>query len=332
MKIIKLIAKESIEPDLLAFFKKLEIEILSNIQSNKGERIMEVVVDYIYVEYIIHYLNKHFGGNKLTIFTYNSKLAIGRLDTGINEEEFKKISNNTKVKTLFNRKNLNSIESAVKSGISNINYYYAMIVLSSIVAGAGLMGNSPAVIIGSMVIAPLLGPNVALAFSISVGDVELLKKSIKHFLYGIILAFFLALVQGYFIPFEYTHEIMTRTNITYLDLMLAFCSGIAGVISLVVGANSTLVGVMIAVALMPPLVSVGLLLGKGDFMLSLNAFLLFISNVIVINLAGILTFRIERVEPKQYFLQQVARQKGRRLIRIWILTLIFISLLIYLKK
>ena len=208
-----------------------------------------------------------------------------------------------------------------------------MIILSSIVAGAGLIGNSPAVIIGSMVIAPLLGPNVALAFSISVGDVDLFKESIKHFLLGVLIALSLGIVQGLVIPFpENTGELLSRTNIGFLDLLLAFCSGIAGVLSLVVGANTTLVGVMIAVALMPPLVSFGILLGRGEPVLAVSALLLFLANVIVINLAGILTFRLEKVEPKHYFHQQVTRKKAKLLITLWILTLAIISVIIVLKK
>lgn len=333
MKIIRILVKESCEGDLLNFFKSMDIEILTNIPSIKGEKSIEILLQEQYIEHINYYLKKHFGPSRLRVFTQNIQVDFGKLDGNINDAQLKKVLNNEETNTLFNRKSLQSIEANVKSGLTNVNYYYAMVVLSSIVAGAGLIGNSPAVIIGSMVIAPLLGPNVALAFSVSVGDVLLFKRAIKHFFIGITIAIILGFLQGKFIHFEsYTHEIVSRTNITFLDLLLAFCSGIAGVLSLVIGASGTLVGVMIAVALMPPLVTFGILLGRDDTLMALNAFLLFLSNVIVINLAGILTFRLEKVAPKQFFQQQVAKKKGRRLIRIWLITLLIISVIIFLEK
>ncbi len=333
LKIIRILVKESCEADLLSFFKGMEIEILTNIPSIKGEKSIEILLQEQYVEHISYYLKKHFGPTRLKVFTQNIQVDFGKFEGSVNGDKLKKLLNNEETNTIFNRKSLQSIELNVKSGLSNVNYYYAMVVLSSIVAGAGLIGNSPAVIIGSMVIAPLLGPNVALAFSVSVGDILLFKKSIKHFFIGVAIAIVLGFLQGKLINFEnLTHEILSRTNITFLDLTLAFCSGIAGVLSLVIGANGTLVGVMIAVALMPPLVTFGILLGRGDTIMALSAFLLFLANVIVINLAGILTFRLEKVAPRQYFQQQIAKKKGRLLIRIWLIILLIISVIIFLKK
>lgn len=332
-KILRILCKDPSEEDLLVFFKSLNLEIIANYPSIKGERSIEIVLKEEYVEEVVYYLKKHFGPARLKVFTQETHIDFGKINTDINLERYKILVNAHKTTTPFKRKSLTAIDGAVRDGLSNISYYYAMIILSSIVAGAGLIGNSPAVIIGSMVIAPLLGPNVALAFSISVGDVNLFKESIKHFLFGVLIALSLGIIQGLVIQFpENTHELLSRTNIGFLDLLLAFCSGIAGVLSLVIGANSTLVGVMIAVALMPPLVSFGILLGRGDGVLALSAFLLFLANVIVINLAGILTFRLEEVEPKQYFHQQVTRKQAKMLIRIWLIALAFISVIIFLKK
>lgn len=333
MKILRVLHKEGNTEELLAFFKGLELDVISNSPSVKGERSIEVIIGEEYIEYIVFHLKKHFGPGKMKVFTQDTSIDFGRINRGINPEKYKILLNNEKTDTLFNRKSLSAIDIAVREGLCNINYYYAMVILSSIVAGAGLIGDSPAVIIGSMVIAPLLGPNVALAFSISIGDIELFKKSIKLFSFGVFIAIVSGLFQGLIIPFEEnTHELLSRTNIGFLDLLLAFCSGIAGVLSLTVGVNATLVGVMIAVALMPPLISFGILLGRGDSILALSAFLLFLANVIVINLAGILTFRLERVEPKEYFQQQVTRAKAKRLIRIWVIGLLIISIIIFFKN
>lgn len=333
IKILRILCKDNSIEEVINLFKDLNLEIISNSPSNKGERSIEVVVQEEYVENIVYHLKKHFGPARLKVFIQEANLYFGNINSDINLERYRLLANTENTATSFNRKSLTEINHSAREGLANINYYYAMIVLSSIVAGAGLIGNSPAVIIGSMVIAPLLGPNVALAFSISIGDIDLFKKAAKHFLFGILLALSLGILQGFIIPFsENSHELLSRTNLSFLDLSLAFCSGVAGVLSLLIGANSAIVGVMIAVALMPPLVSFGILLGRGDTILALNAFLLFLTNVIVINLAGILTFRIERVEPKQYFYQQVTRKRAKILMRAWILILIGISIIILLKK
>ena len=193
-KMLRILCKDSSVEDLLIFLRSLNLEVIANYPSIKGERSIEGVLREEYLEEVVYYLKKHFGSAKLKVFTQETHMDFGRINTDINLEQYKLLVSTHKTGTLFKRKSLTAIDSTVREGLSNISYYYAMISLSSIVAGAGLIGNSPAVIIGSMVIAPLLGPNVALAFSISVGDVKLFKESVMHFLFGILIALSLGVI------------------------------------------------------------------------------------------------------------------------------------------
>lgn len=206
--------------------------------------------------------------------------------------------------------------------------YIWMVVLSAIVASGGLIRDNAAVIIGAMVIAPLLGPNMALALSFTLADFKLAKKALQTISVGFFLSLGLALLLGLFYPISpQTHEFASRTNIALWDIILALCSGAAAALSLITGTASALVGVMVAVALMPPLVAFGMLLGAGYFDLALRAFILVFANVICVNLAGVAMFRLQGIRPRAWWDEDRARLHTRQAIIIWailLLCLIFI--------
>lgn len=173
-----------------------------------------------------------------------------------------------------------------------------MVVLSAIVAAIGVLNNNVAVIIGAMVIAPFLGPNMALSLATTLGDLKLAKGSVKTNYIGIFIAFTLSVLLGLLFTIDPTvPEIALRARTNLGSITLAFASGIAGALAFTVGFSTTLIGVMVAVALLPPLVTCGLLFGSGEFSLALGAFLLFFINLVCVNLAGILTFKFQRIRP-----------------------------------
>ena len=79
--------------------------------------------------------------------------------------------------------------------------------------------------------------------------------------------------------FEVSQEIVSRTKVGFGNAVLAFASGVAAVLSITKGTQAVLVGVMVAVALIPPLATAGLLLGSGQYFASLGAILLLAINV-----------------------------------------------------
>ena len=140
----------------------------------------------------------------------------------------------------------------IKNAARCSRVHLAMAVLSTIVAIVGLRHNNVTVIIGAMVIAPYLGPNVPLALATTLGA-------------------------------------------------LAFTTG----------ASATLIGLMVAVAFLPPLVTFGLLLGGGQPVLAMGALSLFLVNLICVNLAGVTTFLVQGIHPATWWEKDRAAKATR---------------------
>jgi uncharacterized hydrophobic protein (TIGR00341 family) len=200
--------------------------------------------------------------------------------------------------------------------------FLLMVFLSTIVASIGLIENNVAVIVGAMVIAPLLGPNISLAFATSLGDGELMWQSLKTNLAGLGLAMLIAVAIGFIWPDHlHSNEIMARTDVGLDGVLLALASGAAAVLSLTTGLSSALVGVMVSVALLPPAATMGMLLGSGQPGLALGAGLLLAVNVVCVNLSAKLMFLLKGVKPRTWLEKRKARQSVSIYILIWIVTL-----------
>ncbi len=201
--------------------------------------------------------------------------------------------------------------------------YVAMVLLSGIVATLGMLRDNVAVIIGAMVIAPLLGPNVALAFSATVGDTPLLKRTLVTNAVGITMSIVLAAACGMLMTVDPdTPQIAMRTDVALSDIGLALASGSAGALAITTGVPAALVGVMVAVALLPPTVAVGLMLGSGNFGYAGGAAMLLAVNVICVNLAGVLTFLAQGIRPRVWWEAARARRSARRALVFWFIALV----------
>ncbi len=211
--------------------------------------------------------------------------------------------------------------------------FCVMVILSSVVAAIGLIKDSAAVVIGAMVIAPLLGPNVSLALSTTLADKALAQKALTSFFTGVALATVIAVILGRFLPMDPgLPEIASRTGVSFGDLALALASGVAGTLALTQALPSALIGVMVAVALLPPLVTAGLLLGSGHFALARGAFLLFSANVICVNLAGVGTFLALGVRPRALWEKDRAKRATIRSGLLWALLFCLLIIIIHYSK
>jgi uncharacterized hydrophobic protein (TIGR00271 family) len=167
-------------------------------------------------------------------------------------------------------------------------HYWLGIVFSAGIATFGLVQNSPAVIIGAMLISPLMGPIMATGLGLAVGDFYLALKAIGTLVASIAVAVGFSALIVWVLPFHSeTGEILARINPTLLDLGIALFSGLAG--SVVVGRAggsdgvTALPGVAIAVALMPPLCTMGFGMGSGwNTRIMGGAGLLFLTNLVAI--------------------------------------------------
>lgn len=218
----------------------------------------------------------------------------------------------------------------VTSGSELSGVYLGMVVLSTLVAGVGLILDDVATIIGAMVIAPLLAPNVSLALAVTLGDVELGLRSLKANAAGLFASLGVAFLMGLvFVVDPGSEELISRTMVNLKHIIIALAAGSAGVLAFTRGVPATIVGVMVAVALLPPLVDVGLLLGAGYMQLAVGAGILTITNLICINLAGVLTFLVQGVRPRSWWEEKQAKKATRIAIATWFVLLVIFAVIIW---
>ncbi len=193
-----------------------------------------------------------------------------------------------------------------------------LLMCSIMVASLGLDLNSPAVIIGAMLISPLMSPILGIGLGIGINDRRTLVISIQHFAIAIAIALVTSVVYFKLTPFgNITDEILGRTEPTLLDGLVAIFGGLAGVISITRKDKSNAVpGVAIATALMPPLCVAGYGLAKGEWDFFLNAFYLFFLNSFFIAITTYTIIRVLRFPHKKY-LNQKERRKNNMYILIF---------------
>lgn len=206
-------------------------------------------------------------------------------------------------------------------------------ILASIVCSIGLVKDNAAVVIGAMVIAPLLGPNLGLAFGAALGDKEFIIQAIKTNITGLVLTFSIAIITGLLIQLPVdSHELISRTDVGFDAIALALAAGSAAVLSLTTGLSSSLVGVMVAAALMPPALAVGLFIGNGHFANAYSAGLLLIANIICISLASQVIFLLKGIKPRTWYHQRQSKQSTTVNIITWLFLLLAVMGLIFLNS
>lgn len=216
----------------------------------------------------------------------------------------------------------------VKQGTRLDYSFIVLTVLSSVVAAIGLIDDNIAVIIGAMVIAPLLGPNLAFAFGSALGDFALMRQAATTNLSGISITLLVGVLIGVIWPEAFTNgEVMLRTQVGFGDIVLALASGAAAVLSLTMGLSSALVGVMVAVALMPPAVTLGMMLGGQAYEHAYGAALLLATNIICVNLAAQLVFAAKQLGPRTSLEKMVSRQTVIVNIAVWVVLLVGLAAL-----
>ena len=178
-------------------------------------------------------------------------------------------------------------------------HFFVLITLSSVIASLGLLINSPAVVIGAMLVAPLMSPIIAIAAGLTFGDGRTLREGLASTVQGAMAAIFIAIVIGLIVPGSaVTSEILARTEPSLIDLMIALASGMAGAYAIArKEVGEALPGVAISAALLPPLASVGLGVAFRDGAIVGGALLLFTTNLIAIVFAASLVFLLLGVRP-----------------------------------
>ncbi|MFA5716640.1 MAG: TIGR00341 family protein [Desulfobulbaceae bacterium] len=211
--------------------------------------------------------------------------------------------------------------------------YLVLVALSTVVAAIGLIENNVAVVIGAMVIAPLLGPNLALSLGTALGDIPLMRKAVQTVFAGILLAVVLSAGLGMLWPSgTASREMLLRTEAGLDAVALALASGAAAALSLTTGLSSVLVGVMVAVALLPPAAALGLMLGQGRIDLAVGAGLLLGINIVCINLASKIVFFLKDIRPRTWLEKEKAKRAMVVYTAVWLVTLLLLILAIYARR
>lgn len=208
----------------------------------------------------------------------------------------------------------------------------SLLLLSSSIAAVGLVRGSEVVIIGAMVIAPLLKPNMALAVATTLGDLSLALRTVRVGFIGVLVPIVFSVLIGLLYPVSPDlPEIAIRTTLTLPDIVVALASGAAAAISLTAGEISSIVGVMVSVALLPPLVTWGMLMGSGEWEPAFGAMLLVTANIASLNLAAIVTLLLQDVRPTGWLESIQAKKLTQIASGAWILLLAGLIAVVFLK-
>src|SRR4051794_3730376 len=166
--------------------------------------------------------------------------------------------------------------------------FWTMLVLSAVIATAGVLADSTATVIGAMIIAPLSTPIMGIAL----GIVKRERRGATRFVVlGAVLVIAIGALFAAALPGDYdllgNSQISSRTSPGLLDVVAAVATGFAGAVALARrDVAAVLPGVAIAISLVPPLAVVGVCLGQGAVWLAVGALLLFLSNLLALVLAG----------------------------------------------
>ena len=158
------------------------------------------------------------------------------------------------------------VEELVKRGSVSGPPFYFMLITSSVIATLGLLSNSAAVIIGAMIIAPLMSPIVAVSYWLLTGKRNLLFRSLLTVFVGTVVSIAVAFLITILIGWKLAgSEIIARMSPNLLDLGVALAAGAAaGFAYTRSGVSNSFAGIAIAVALVPPLCTVGIAMAVGQ--------------------------------------------------------------------
>jgi len=172
--------------------------------------------------------------------------------------------------------------------------FVLMLSLAAGIATLGLLQSSPAVVIGSMLLAPLMTPMIGMGLALNQGNARLAHTCFRSISRGFLAVLAISALVGYITPgSDLTPEVVARTQPNILDLLIAVFSGMAAAYALArPSLAGTIAGVAIATALVPPSCATGICLAYGQYIPALGAALLLVANVLAIILAAAGTFRV----------------------------------------
>ncbi len=241
------------------------------------------------------------------------------------QPESKDLSTSAKLQEVFSLKfdqaHPDEIDNDIRKGVrvSGTNMWVLMFAIA--IASIGLNVNSTAVIIGAMLISPLMSPIVGIGYGAAVGDIKLIRLSVRNMLIFVLLSLVTATVYFSITPLQQAQsELLARTTPTLWDVLIAFFGGSAGIIALTRKEISNVTpGVAIATALMPPLCTAGFGLAHANWDYFFGAFYLFTINCVFIAFATLLFSKLLKL-PRRGLITETTRRIHRIVITLAVLT------------
>jgi uncharacterized hydrophobic protein (TIGR00341 family) len=329
LRLIEMVVREKDSQQVRQLLKEQPLLEHHEIKLPDGEVLVRILLDAEHSEAVLDLLEQHYAGKRgCRVVVLPVEAILPRA-----EPEPEPAAAPAPEEKPAERISRQELYEDISNAARCTRVYLAMTVLSTIVATIGLNHNSVTIVIGAMVIAPLLGPNVALALGTTLGDLPLLRRALVTGLAGIAAATVFSVIIGVLLNVNPAlSEIASRTRVGLGDVVLALASGCAGALAFTTGVSATLIGVMVAVALLPPLVTFGLLLGGGHPALAWGALSLFLLNLICLNLAGVATFLVQDIRPATWWEKERAARAARIAIALWVGLLAALGVIILLLR
>lgn len=319
LRLIEMVLREKDGPEIRELLKEHKVLEHRQLCLPDGEVLVRILLDASQTEAVLDLLEKRYIGeddNRLVILSVEATLP--RAEPAPDDESEHSVTPKKSPERIGREELYEDIKDVARFSW----VYLAMVALSTIVAAVGLYYNSVGIIIGAMVIAPLLGPNVAMSLATTLGDLSLLRRAFLTALAGIATTMVLSVIIGAMVHVNPEGpEVASRNAVGLGDIAVALASGCAGALAFTTGVSTALIGVMVAVALLPPLVTSGLLLGGGNSAMAMGALSLFLMNLICVNLAGVTTFLVQGIRPATWWKKDRAVKATIIAIALWVVLL-----------
>ena len=185
---------------------------------------------------------------------------------------------------------------------------WGLIGISSVLAAYGLASDNMIVVIGAMMLAPILSPFVSGALSLTVGDRKLMMKSLKAGVLSVLLTIAVSFIAILPYPVSMNSTLQLVSTPSVVSVLLSVFVGAAAALTFVTGLRDQIAGVAVAIALVPPIASIGLGLKTADLGLVMNASTVASMNILAVIISGFLCFHIIGLKPSTYYKKKQAQQ------------------------
>jgi uncharacterized hydrophobic protein (TIGR00271 family) len=229
------------------------------------------------------------------------------------------------------RYSLEEVEDGLFIGVGSreakVTQFWVLLVLASIIAAGGVVGDSTPAVIGAMIVAPLATPIYGVALATVVGSRRHLRDAVLLLVSGIVVNILLGVAVGFLtfnrLPLDANPQITGRTAPTVLDLIVAVTVGIGGSFALVRRDVVNIVaGIAIAISLVPVLATVGITVGSGRWDLAYGALVLFLTNAAAIIVAGVVVFSAAGYRRDAGVREPRIRRRAKVLIAVLVVVLV----------